>query len=63
MENISVKDIENAFREICSEEELQPYVYIGNGLYRFSNGAISNKKGVELYIELLHKHEKIMADN
>ena len=40
---------------LCSEEDLQPYKDLGNSLYKLPNGAITNQKGLDEYLEELRK--------
>lgn len=42
---------------LCSEEDLQPYKDLGNGLYKLPNGAITSQKGLDEYLEELRKIE------
>ena len=44
-----VKTLEDTF----SEEELQPYKDLGNGLYELPGNVICNKKGLDEYLKLL----------
>lgn len=56
---ITLKDIEGILKKVVSEEALQPYEYLGAGLYRLPNGTITSKKGVEMYINELRKEASI----
>ena len=50
---MNITDIENTLKKIIAEDEskFQPYKSLGDGLYILSNGAITNEKGLELYLK------------
>ena len=45
MEEISIEKIIKALADISSEEDLQPYKDLGNGLYELPGNIITNEKG------------------
>ena len=55
MEEISIKKIIKAFADISSEEDLQPYKDLGNGLYELPGNIITNEKGLKEYLDELRK--------
>jgi hypothetical protein len=52
---LTFKDIEKTLKTIISMENLQPYKYLGNGLYELPGCIICNKKGLEEYLKELKK--------
>lgn len=57
MKELTVKSIVKALESICSEEDLQPYKDLGNGLYELPGNIICNKKALDEYLSKL-KPEK-----
>jgi len=47
--------IEKALKHIISEEDLQPYKDLGNGLYELPGNIITNEKGLKEYLDGLRK--------
>ena len=58
MEVLTVEKIKKALEELFSEEDLQPYRDLGNGLYELLGCVICNKKGLDMYLEKLIKDER-----
>lgn len=58
MEELTVEKIKKAFEEMFSEDDLQPYKDLGNGLYELPGCVICNKKGLDMYLEKLIKDER-----
>ena len=54
IKEVLIKTLES----LCSEEDLQPYKDLGNGLYKLPNGAITNQKGLNKYLEKLRNRIK-----
>lgn len=57
MNELSLESIIKALESICSEEDLRPYIDLGNGLYELPGNVICNKKGLDEYLSKL-KPEK-----
>ena len=55
MEEISIERIIKALADISSEEDLQPYKDLGNGLYELPGNIITNEKGLKEYLDGLRK--------
>lgn len=55
MKEITLKMVENAIKELFSEEDLQPYKDLGNGLYELPGCIISNEEGLKEYLDELRK--------
>ena len=51
MKELTVESIVKALESICSEEDLQPYKDLGNGLYELPSNVICNKKGLDKYLK------------
>lgn len=51
MKELTVESITKALESICSEEDLQPYKDLGNGLYELPGNIICNKKGLDEYLK------------
>lgn len=52
---ITLKTIEGILRQVMSEEEMQPYKSLGNGLYKLPGGAITGIEGLKLFLNELEK--------
>ena len=55
MEEISIERIIKALADISSEEDLQPYKNLDNGLYELPGNIITNEKGLKEYLDELQK--------
>jgi hypothetical protein len=51
MNELSLESIIKALESICSEEDLQPYKDLGNGLYELPGNIICNKKALDEYLK------------
>lgn len=54
MKELTVESIIKALESICSEEDLQPYKDLGNGLYELPGNVICNKKGLDMYLNTIN---------
>lgn len=43
---------------MCSEEDLQPYKDLGNGLYELPGNVICNKKGLDEYLNTINNESR-----
>ena len=55
MEEISIEKIIKVLADTTSEEDLQPYIDLGNGLYELPGNIIANEKGLKEYLDELRK--------
>ena len=55
MEELTLESITKALKNIISEEDLQPYKDLGNGLYELPGNIITNEKGLKEYLDGLRK--------
>jgi hypothetical protein len=55
MEELTLETIAKALRSIISEEDLQPYKDLGNGLYELPCNIITNEKGLKDYLNEARK--------
>ena len=53
MNELSLESIIKVLESICSEEDLQPYIDLGNGLYELPGNIICNKKALDEYLSKL----------
>lgn len=53
MNKITLNKVIETLKSITSEEDLQPYKDLGNGLYELPGNVICNKKGLDEYLKLL----------
>ena len=58
MKELTVESIVKALESICSEEDLQPYIDLGNGLYKLPGNIICNKKGLDIYLNTINNESK-----
>lgn len=58
MKELTVESIVKALESICSEEDLQPYKDLGNGLYELPGNVICNKKGLDEYLNTINNESK-----
>lgn len=57
MKELTKESIVKALKSMCTEEDLQPYIDLGNGLYELPGNVICNKKALDEYLSKL-KPEK-----
>ena len=55
MEELTLESIIRVLKNIISEEDLQPYKDLGNGLYELPCNIITNEKGLKEYLDELRK--------
>ena len=55
MKELTLEGITKALESIISEEDLQPYKDLGNGLYELPCNIITNEKGLKEYLYELRK--------
>ena len=55
MEELTLESITKALESIISEEDLRPYIDLGNGLYELPGNIIANEKGLKEYLDGLRK--------
>ena len=55
MEELTLESIRKTLESIISEEDLQPYKELGNGLYELPCNIITNEKGLKEYLDELRK--------
>ena len=55
MEELTLEGITKTLESIISEEDLQPYKDLGNGLYELPGNIITNEKGLKEYLDELRK--------
>jgi len=55
MEELSLESITKVLKNIISEEDLQPYKDLGNGLYELPCNIITNEQGLKEYLDGLRK--------
>lgn len=53
MNEITLDKVIETLKSITSDEDLQPYRDLGNGLYELPGNVICNKKGLDEYLKLL----------
>lgn len=58
MKELTKESIVKALESICSEEDLQPYKDLGNGLYELPGNVICNKKGLDEYLNTLSNESR-----
>ena len=51
MEELTLEKIQRTLESMFSEEDLQPYKDMGNGLYELPGNIICNKKGLDEYLK------------
>ncbi len=49
---LTLEMVNEALRNMFSEEDLKPYRDLGNGLYELPGYIITNKKGLEEYLKI-----------
>jgi len=55
MEKLTLESIIKTLKNIISEEDLQLYKDLGNGLYELPCNIITNEKGLKEYLDELRK--------
>lgn len=55
MKELTLESITKALESIISEEDLRPYIDLGNGLYELPGNIITNEKGLKEYLDGLRK--------
>ena len=50
MKELTLESITKALESITSEEDLRPYIDLGNGLYELPGNIITNEKGLKEYL-------------
>lgn len=58
MKELTVENIVKALESIFSEEDLRPYIDLGNGLYELPGNIICNKKGLDEYLNTINNESK-----
>lgn len=58
MERLTIKVIEDVIKSISTEDDLQPYKDLGDGLYELPGHIISNEKGLNEYLKELRNKIK-----
>ena len=55
MEELTLESIIKVLENIISEEDLQPYKDLGNGLYELPCNIITNEQGLKEYLDGLQR--------
>ena len=58
MKELTKESIVKALESMCSEEDLQPYKDLGNGLYELPGNVICNKKGLDMYLNTINNESR-----
>ena len=58
MKELTKESIVKALESICSEEDLQPYIDLGNGLYELPGNVICNKKALDEYLNTINNESR-----
>ena len=58
MKELTKESIVKALESICSEENLQPYKDLGNGLYELPGNVICNKKALDMYLNTISNESR-----
>ena len=53
-QKLTIEDIEEALKQIVSEEELKPSHYLGNNLWELPGNIITNENGYKEYLKHLN---------
>lgn len=55
VEELTLESIIKVLKNIISDEDLQPYKDLGNGLYELPDNIITNEQGLKEYLNELRK--------
>lgn len=58
MKKLTIDSVIKALKDMCSEEDLQPYKDLGNGLYELPGNIIANENGLNEYLTVLRNKVK-----